>query len=837
MHLAALLTWALNAEAAPPPPPDAAECVGVWEASVVEVGTGEPLPGVRVELSRAGVRGVLTARTDPEGQVRIEALCPGDVRITVNDEEHAEARLKVTLDGAEMATTIELDPLHARHGPLVRQVVIGGHGGHQTGSSASESLAGDALARTRGKSLADTLSEMAGVSTLRGSAGGMGKPMIRGHQGRRTMILVDGIRHEGQDWGIDHAPEVDPQAADRLTVIKGAGTTRFGAKALGGVVMLQSRPLPQRPSVRSEVSTFGGSNPLGGGGAARVEIAPPRARGFAMRVEGNVNRHRAIVTPTYALDNTGSLTWNAGTLLGYSSDAFDLGVGYRLMRSKGGICACLRISTPDEFQQSIARGRPVDADSYRADFAIERARQEIWHHLAYLNTRVRLGRIGELHGIYSFQYNDREEYGIVRETVAGPQLTFGLATHAVDLRLEHARLEVGRWSQFGTLGANFSHQSNDFEAASTLIPDYKHNSWALYNVERLTRDRVELEVGVRYEGMVRDTTLSERDYLGQVASGRLDAEACAAQGSGGACQHPFHAVSGTVGALLWPSLRLPEMTWRSQLHSSARIPSIDEQFMNGAAPSFPILGVGSSTIGIERSWGGESTLAFDGDWLFLEAAGYASFIDDYIYFVPQPQEGQCAPLSCTTRGPLPVFAFTPTDALFGGGELRFDVKAPRLPLSMAGSASWVRGQNLVDREPLALVPADRYVATGRYHFPESRVSSRAYLELGGTLVARQRRAPLDIEFAPPPPLYFLLGAGAGAEFATERRVVRLSVVGNNLLNQRYRDYTSLLRYFADEAGWSVQLRLSIDLDVELGENSGEVAQRRRRGRPGTRQRG
>jgi iron complex outermembrane receptor protein len=280
------------------------------------------------------------------------------------------------------------------------------------------------------------------------------------------------------------------------------------------------------------------------------------------------------------------------------------------------------------------------------------------------------------------------------------------------------------------------------------------------------------------------------------------------------------------------------MTWRSQLHSSARIPSIDEQFMNGAAPSFPILGVGSSTIGIERSWGGESTLAYDGDWLFLEAAGYASFIDDYIYFVPQPQQGQCAPLSCTTRGPLPVFAFTPTDALFGGGELRFDVKAPRLPLSIAGSASWVRGQNLVDREPLALVPADRYVATGRYHLPESRVSSRAYLELGGTLVARQRRTPLEIEFAPPPPLYFLLGAGAGAEFATERRVVRLSVVGNNLLNQRYRDYTSLLRYFADEAGWSVQLRLSIDLDVELGESSGEVAQRRRRGRLGSsRQRG
>ncbi len=790
----------------------------MWAGTIVEAGDGEPIPGARVELTRAGAATVTKGRSDAAGEVRIEGLCPGEVRVTATKEEHRSKRATSTIaDGATASAQIELEALHSRHGPLVREVVIGGHGEHSTSAAAEESLSGDALARTRGKNLADTLSGMSGVTTLRGSAGGMGKPMIRGHQGRRTMILVDGIRHEGQDWGIDHAPEVDPNAADRLTVIKGAGTTRFGAKALGGVVMLQSRPLAQRPSVRSEVSTFGASNPLGGGGSARVELAPRRLRGFAMRVEGNFNRHRAIVTPTYALDNTGAGTWNAGTLMGYSSDAFDLGVGYRLMRSKGGICACLRISTPEEFESSIQRGRPVDADLYRADFEIERARQEIWHHLAYANTRIRLGKLGELHGVYSFQYNDREEYGLVRESVQGPQLTFGLATHAVDLRLEHARLEVGPWSQLGTLGVSYSHQSNDFNASTTLIPDYRQSTWALYNVERLVRDRVELEIGVRYEGTSRSTTLRDRDYFGQLASGRLDTDACAEEGSGGACQRLCHAVSGTVGALLWPSLRLPDLTWRSQLHSSARIPSIDEQFMNGAAPSFPILGVGASTIGLERSWGFESTLAYNGDWILVEGAGYASYIDDYIYFVPQPQDGQCAPLSCTTRGPLPVYAFTPTDAFFGGGELRFDIKAPRLPLGLAGNASWVRGHDLREDKPLALVPADRYAAAGRYFLPDFKGSSRAYLEVGGTLVARQRRAPLDVEFAEPPPLYFLLGAGAGAEFATESRVIRLSLLGNNLLNQRYRDYTSLLRYFADEAGWSLQLRLSIDVDTALGE--------------------
>ncbi|MEZ4450838.1 MAG: TonB-dependent receptor [Nannocystaceae bacterium] len=744
----------------------------------------------------------------------MEGLCAGEVRVTAAKEEHVTAHVTALLTGSRTSTRIELSPLHVRHGERV--IVVGGHGGPATQSpSASESLSGADLARTRGQGLADAVTGMSGVSTLRGTAGGMGKPIIRGHQGRRTMILVDGVRHEGQDWGIDHAPEVDPNSADRITVIKGAATTRFGAKAIGGAVLLQSRPLPQRPSVRSEVSTFGLSNPLGGGGTARVEVAPRRARGLAFRVEGNLARYRAIVTPTYPLDNTGSETWNAGALVGYSSDAVDLGLGYRVMRARGGICTCLRISTPEEFEHAVQRGRPVDADLYRADFAIGRPRQEIWHHLAYANARVRLGRAGELHAIYSFQFNDREEYDVVRQSVDGPQLTFGLATHAVDLRVEHARMEFGPWSQVGTLGVTFSHQVNEFSSASTLIPDYRQSHWAFYDVERLVHERVEIEIGVRYEGLARATTLSERDFLSQKAAGRLDADACQASGSGGACEHVFHAVSGTLGALVRPIRRAPEFTWRSQIHSSARIPAIDEQFMNGAAPSFPILGIGSSTIGVERSWGAETTIHYDGDWLFAEAAGYATDIVDYIYFVPQRQEGQCAPLSCTTRGPLPVFAFTPVDAFFGGGELRFELNAPRLPLGLSGSASWVRGQDLRAETPLALVPADRYTAAGRYFLPDSRISGRAFLEVNGTMVARQRRAPVGIDFAPPPPRYFLLGAAVGVEFMTERRVIRLSVVGRNLLNQRYRDYTSLLRYFADEAGWGLQFRLAVDFDVDL----------------------
>ena len=61
----------------------------------------------------------------------------------------------------------------------------------------------------------------------------------------------------------------------------------------------------------------------------------------------------------------------------------------------------------------------------------------------------------------------------------------------------------------------------------------------------------------------------------------------------------------------------------------------------------------------------------------------------------------------------------------------------------------------------------------------------------------------------------VLGAGAGVEFPVDGALMRLSVRGTNLLNRRYREYTSLLRYFADEPGWGVQLRFAVEFSAGL----------------------
>src|SRR5687768_16849261 len=100
------------------------------------------------------------------------------------------------------------------------------------------------------------------------------------------------------------------------------------------------------------------------------------------------------------------------------------------------MCTCLQISSGDDFEAGLARGEPAGADHYSAELEIERPRQEIWHHLALARARIPVGRAGELHATYAFQFNDRKEFAIVRDNVTGPQIELDLATHLLELEFE-----------------------------------------------------------------------------------------------------------------------------------------------------------------------------------------------------------------------------------------------------------------------------------------------------------------------------------------------------------------------------------------------------------------
>jgi len=83
------------------------------------------------------------------------------------------------------------------------------------------------------------------------------------------------------------------------------------------------------------------------------------------------------------------------------------------------------------------------------------------------------------------------------------------------------------------------------------------------------------------------------------------------------------------------------------------------------------------------------------------------------------------------------------------------------------------------------------------------------VDLNVEIVAAQSLVDPTLDFADPPPGYVLLGAGINAVLGRKNKV-RVGVDATNILNTSYRDYTSLLRYYADRPGRDIRLRAGMN---------------------------
>jgi hypothetical protein len=146
------------------------------------------------------------------------------------------------------------------------------------GTGTSATLTSKDLEQTRGRTLAEALTNIAGVSTLQTGAT-IAKPVIQGLHSTRILILNNGIRQEGQQWGMEHAPEIDPFVASRITVIKGAEGVRYGPEAIGGVVLVEPAALSKIPDITGELYLTVATNGRAAGWrpeqTARLCVAPP----------------------------------------------------------------------------------------------------------------------------------------------------------------------------------------------------------------------------------------------------------------------------------------------------------------------------------------------------------------------------------------------------------------------------------------------------------------------------------------------------------------------------------------------------------------------------------
>ncbi|HKH62172.1 MAG TPA: TonB-dependent receptor plug domain-containing protein, partial [Flavitalea sp.] len=91
----------------------------------------------------------------------------------------------------------------------------------------------------------DAISKQPGISQL-STGPAISKPVIRGLGYNRVVILNDGVRQEGQQWGDEHGIEIDEYSVNKIEILKGPASLIYGSDAMAGVINIISNvPVPE----------------------------------------------------------------------------------------------------------------------------------------------------------------------------------------------------------------------------------------------------------------------------------------------------------------------------------------------------------------------------------------------------------------------------------------------------------------------------------------------------------------------------------------------------------------------------------------------------------------
>lgn len=88
---------------------------------------------------------------------------------------------------------------------------------------------------------------------------GTSKPMIRGMGFNRIVVLENGVKQEGQQWGADHGLELDAFNVDAVNVLKGPSSLLYGSDAMGGVIDITPAVVPLTNQFFGEAALLGKS--------------------------------------------------------------------------------------------------------------------------------------------------------------------------------------------------------------------------------------------------------------------------------------------------------------------------------------------------------------------------------------------------------------------------------------------------------------------------------------------------------------------------------------------------------------------------------------------------
>ena len=199
------------------------DCNISLRGKVLDNDTKENISGVVIQVIDSDIFTV----TDEVGNFVIDNLCESEISIKVSSLGYSDSifsinNLNPTIylnqESLELNSVLIIDEREKNRG---------------TQTIYQQSINIDEKGVDRTLSIANIASQIDGVTFI-STGSNVERPVIHGLYGNRILVLNNYLKHGFQNWGDDHAPEINVSSVDRISVIKGSSGVRFGPEALGG---------------------------------------------------------------------------------------------------------------------------------------------------------------------------------------------------------------------------------------------------------------------------------------------------------------------------------------------------------------------------------------------------------------------------------------------------------------------------------------------------------------------------------------------------------------------------------------------------------------------------
>ena len=620
--------------------------------------------------------------------------------------------------------------------------------------------------------LAQQVREVPGVY-LAGAGPLLQKPLLEGLGGTRITYLVEGVPLASQQWGEEHAPEIDPLSAEKLYLTLGSQPVRFGSEAVGGVLGVET-PLTYEKPLTGRFALSGLTN--GRGGILSTTLGG-LYRSYAYRFQGTLSRLGTLQAPGYYLTGTASQQAHFSWHLKKSWERLSLLAHYSQYNGRFGLFQGSHVGNLSDLERALSAPTPLVTSTFT--HTVQPPYQSTTHEITLVRLQYLLSGAVMWTATYARQYNRRSEWDAVGAYAqAGkPAIDLQLTRHSLlqEITANKAPYEL-------RLGLHFHYERN-YAQYAYFIPRYEKYQPVLYG--QVSKGgwnfgaRAEPLYWIAYQVPQREGRLSTGQYIPRLARW------WPAWGAEAQRQWSIPAAE-TLQAAHTFTLRLAYLQ---------RPPNAAELYAYGYHQGRAAFEIGQPTFRTENLF-----------HLHLDWLAKNTYLCLSAYYSPAFIYARVDSPLVWIRGAALTYLFQQEPAvLFSLTGRQTYTPVQFLTFQLQGGALWASYWRDGAYQPLPLLPAP-YIEPStsvQYHRWEARLSLR--------LIARQRRYDPTADLSPPPPGYGLLsGEIQYTTSPTSRLHWHFILSGDNLLNQPYRQYPDLMRYFAVQMGR--QVRLSVVME-------------------------